>query len=114
MPPLQALVALHGLWVLALLPFVIWALRGWPPLRLRVIGHALWATGLLGLATFIGCELWSWSPSVSPERQKYIAHRILYVLGTNTDLPVIQVCLAGIALWFAAWRRKRGVRPAEK
>jgi len=108
MPPLQALVALHGLWALALLPVGVWAVRKWPPLRQRVIGHALSAVGLVALAFLTGRELLTWYPAVLPTQQKYIGPRILYVLGTNTDLPVVQVILAGIALWIAA-RRKRGV-----
>jgi hypothetical protein len=113
MPPLQALVALHGLWALAFLPFAAWAVRKGPPLRLGVVGYALSAVGLVALAILIGRELLTWYQAVLPAQQKYIAQRILYVLGTNTDLPVVQVFLAGIALWFAAWRRKRGVSMPE-
>jgi hypothetical protein len=105
MPPLQALLALHGLWTLALLPVVVWAVRMWPPLLLRVVGYGATALGLTGLAILIGYELLTWYPFVTPEQQEYFPRRILYVLVTNTDLPVVQVFLAGIVLWFAAWRR---------
>jgi hypothetical protein len=111
MPPLQALVALHGLWVLALLPFAVWAVRKWPPRRLQIIGLALCAVGLVGVGILIVQELLTWYPSVSSEQQKYIVPRILYVLGTTTDLPVMQVFLAGISLWFIARRRKRSLSP---
>jgi hypothetical protein len=113
MPPLQALVALHGLWALALLLVGVWAVRKWSPLRLRVAAFVLRAVGLLALALLIGRELLTWYPAVLPAQQKFIGQRILYVLGTNTDLPVVQVLLAGIALWIAARRRKRGVSLAE-
>jgi hypothetical protein len=101
MPPLQALVALHGLWVLAVLPLGVWAMRKWPPLRLKVVGCALTAVGLAALAVVSARELLTWLPNMPSDQQKYIGQRILYVLGTNTDLPVVQVFLAGIALWIA-------------
>jgi hypothetical protein len=106
MPPLQALVALHGLWAIFLLPFAIWAVRKWPPLRLEVAGYALSAVGLLAFAVLSGRELLTWYPAVLPSQQQYIAQRILYVLGTNTDLPTVQVLLTGIAFWFAGRRRR--------
>src|SRR5437868_4107453 len=109
MPPLQALVALHGLRALALLPVAIWAIRQWPLRRLGVVGSVLSIGGLLALAIVCGRELLSWYPSVRPEQQKYLAARLLYVLGTNPDLPLVQILLAGSALWFAAWRRRRGI-----
>ena len=112
MPPLQALVALHGLWALALLPFAVWAVRKWPTMRLEFVGCAVATLGLTGLAVLVGRELLTWYLAVTPAQQKYIAQRILYALGTNTDLPPVQVILGGIALWLAA-RRKRGVSRAE-
>src|SRR5215831_19262269 len=113
MPPLQALVALHGLWVLALLLFVAWAVPKWPLTILRLAGYAATALGVTGLAVLVGRELLTWYPAVTPAQQKYIALRILYVLGTNTDVPVVQVILAGIVLWIAARRRKRAGSPPE-
>jgi hypothetical protein len=120
MPPLQALVALHGLWVLALLTLAAWAVRSWPPRRLRVAGCALIAVGSAALAVVIGRELLTWYPAVTPAQQKYFGQRVLYVIGTNTDLPVVQVLLVGVTLWLAGRRRKRGIssvraqtRPAE-
>jgi hypothetical protein len=107
MPPLQALVALHGLWVLALLSVVVWAVQKWPPPILRLVGYAATALGVTGLAVLVGRELLTWYPAVTPTQQRYLALRILYVLGTNTDVPVVQVILAGIVLWIAARRRKR-------
>jgi len=46
MPPLQALVALHGLWVLVLVPCALWGVRKLPASRLRIIGLTLMAAGL--------------------------------------------------------------------
>jgi hypothetical protein len=109
MPPLQALAALHGLWAIALTPFTVWAVRRWPPARLRIFGYTVTALGLVGLGILVGREWLTWYRTVSPSLHKYIVQRLLYVLGTNTDLPVIQVVLAGLALWFGARIRQRNV-----
>jgi len=55
----------------------------------------------------------TWYPSMPLEERKYIGQRILYVLATSTHLPLVQIIMAGIAFWFAAQRRMRGVSPAE-
>lgn len=107
MPPLQALVALHGLWILVLLPAAIWAARKWPPLWLHLVGVVLTTVGLLVLAILGARELVHWYPAAGPAQQKYIVQRIVYVLGTTTDLPVLQVITAGVALRLAARRRAR-------
>jgi hypothetical protein len=107
MPPLQALVALHGLWVLVLLPFGVWAVRNWPPPRLRLVGYGLSVLGLAGLAILVARDLLTWYPNVAPAQQRYVVQRALYVLGTTTDLPVVQILAAGVAFGFAARRRMR-------
>ena len=113
MPPLQALVALHGLWVLALVPFVVWAAHSWQPPRLRLVGKGLSAAGLGGLAILIGRELLT-SYAAAPSAQiSYIAQRILYVLGTNTAFPVMQVVLTGAILRFVG-RKRKAVAPWDK
>jgi hypothetical protein len=110
MPPLQALVALHGLWALALCAVLVWAVWKWPTLYLVLAGCALAMLGVAGLALIIGAELWTWYPAVPPSQQKYIAQRILYALGTNTDLPALQITLTGIALLLAGRRSGAGKR----
>jgi len=101
------------MWLLGLVPCVVWGARTWQPRRLRFVGHALAGAGLIGLALLIGHELMTWYPSMPLEERKYIGQRILYVLATSTHLPLVQIIMAGIAFWFAAQRRMRGVSPAE-
>jgi hypothetical protein len=110
MPPLQALVALHGLWALVLFLFAVWAVRKWPPLYLALAGPVVTVLGLMGLLVLIKGEVLTWYVDVSPDQQKYIGQRLLFVLGTKTDLPVVQVILVGIALSFAARRHKPPVQ----
>jgi hypothetical protein len=91
----------------------LWVARTSPALRLRLAGDVLSTAGLAALVIVIGRDLLSWLPAVGPAHQKYIAQRILYVLGTNTDLPVVQVIVAGVALQWTARRRKRAAARAE-
>jgi len=64
----------------------------------------------MGLLVLIKAELLTWYMDVSPAQQKYIGQRLLFVLGTKTDIPLVQVILVGIALSFAARRHKPRVQ----
>jgi hypothetical protein len=99
MPPLQALVALHGLWFLVLLPPAVWAARRWPAPRLRVVGSTLVAIGALGLVIVAAREAVTWLPSLPDDQACYFPHRVAYVVATLTDVPLTQVALAGIVCW---------------
>jgi hypothetical protein len=65
--------------------------------------------GITALAIIAGREWLAWA---NPTQQKYIAQPIVYTVGTNTDLPVLKIILAGLALWWAArrrsWKRRLG------
>ncbi len=113
MPPLQALVALHGLWALTFLPVIVAAVRKCPPRHLVFLSWITSALGLTSLALLISREWFLGHPTLDPDLRNYLPQRILYVLGTNTDAPVVQVLLAGIILLFFARRRKRRVELAE-
>jgi hypothetical protein len=104
MPPLQALAALHGIWILVLIPGLVLAWRTWQPSRLRLVGWALIVGGLLGLTVLVGHELHTWYPSVPASGQRYLVQRMLFVIATTTAVPVVQLILAGIAVLIAAWR----------
>jgi hypothetical protein len=107
---LQALAALHGLWIVLLAPGVIWAGRTWPPARLRLLGLALVLTSCLAVAVLLGLDLPVWLGSVPPEDQRFLWRRAVYLVATHTDLPFVQVCLAGTACWVAGIRRGRKQR----
>jgi hypothetical protein len=104
---LQALVALHGLWALALAPLTVWAARTWQPARLRFLGLALCLAGLTLLVVLVGPEMVSWLSTAPEQIRKYTAQRILYLLGVNVDLPILQIIVAGAACRWAARRRTR-------
>lgn len=108
MPPLQALAALHGFWLLLLLPPGMWAACCWSPLRLRLLGSTLIAFGVLGLVVLAAREATTWLPSVPDEQARYFSHRLLFVATNLTDLPLMQLTLAGTVCWMAG--RLRGTR----
>jgi hypothetical protein len=108
MPPLQALAALHGLWLLVLLPPAVWTACRWPPPRLRLLGSTLVAIGAVGFAILAAREAATWLPTVPGEQVRYLPHRLLYVVATLTDVPLLQLTLAGTVCWVAG--RVRGVR----
>jgi hypothetical protein len=105
MPPLQALVALHGLWLLVFAALGIWIVRKWPPHRSTILGLVLFFGGLAGLASFIGYDLWKWWPTATAIQRKYVIQRALFVVGTTPDIPLIEATMTGMALWLTGrWR----------
>jgi hypothetical protein len=77
----------------------------------RLAGLVLSAAALIAFAVLLRCELLPWCQDVSPGQRRYVVQRVLFVLGTNTDLPVVQVLGAGVAMRLAARWRRRHVPP---
>ncbi|MCI0462366.1 MAG: hypothetical protein L0Z62_35895 [Gemmataceae bacterium] len=111
MPPLQALVALHGLWTLVLVPPLVWVSASWSPARLRLLGSAFTLLGVFGLAIVVGQQLLNWLPYVSAEEQRYIPQRIVWAWANATDVPAGQVLLAGVICWLTGKRRRAAWPP---
>jgi hypothetical protein len=107
MPPLQALVALHGLWFLAFAGFARWIASKWPPERVKLLGIAFCVMGLAGLVGLVGHDVLSWYQGGSSIYRKYMFQRALFVVGTTPDIPVIQTMVTGMALWVLARRSSR-------
>ncbi|SRR5216683_1292438 len=108
MGPLHALLALHGLWILLIVPLTFLLIRISPPIKLLPLGIVLTTIGLLGLGIVAGREMMTWWPTVAAADRIYIGHRVLFVLFADLDeVPILQVTLAGIACWLAASRRLR-------
>jgi hypothetical protein len=111
MPPLQALLALHGLWLLVFIPSALWASFRWPARRVKSIGSLLIVVGLAGLAWFIGRESQDWYRNVPQEYRQYFVQRVAFVLGTTADVPVVQVLSSGVLMEIIAWWRGRKAVP---
>jgi hypothetical protein len=106
MPPLPALLALHGLWLLLIVPLALLAIRRCSPQRLRLLGTVLTVMGLIGLGILAGQEAVKWLPSVPEDDRPYLFHRVLFVLfAERTDVPLLSATLAGAVCWFVGRRR---------
>jgi hypothetical protein len=108
LPPLQALAAMHLFWGLLLLPLVVWGLAKGQPGQLRFVGGLLVLASGLGIVVVAGWDLWSWLPAMPPELRGYWARRALYTVVTLSDVPLVQVLLAGAVCWSAGLRRAHG------
>jgi hypothetical protein len=106
MPPLQALAALHGFWLMLFVPPFAWLCSRLPPRRLRETGLFTFWLGTSGLAAVALSGLLTWHASAD-EIRAYAWQRMLYVIITKTDVPSGQLALVGGSLWFAGRRRER-------
>jgi hypothetical protein len=107
-PPVQALAALHGFWIMVAGAAVVLALQRLTSKQLRLLGLAATVTGLVGLLGFIGWDLTSWLGMAPPDFRRYSFQRILFTIGTNTDVPLVQVAAAGAVCWIVGiFRRER-------
>jgi len=106
-PPLQALAAMHAFWAVTLVPLTAWALPLLSPRNLRVVGAFVVGLGLGVLGIVVVRELVVWLPSVPPEFQRYFPQRLLFVVATTSDVPVVQAMVAGAVCWAVGRRRRR-------
>ena len=106
-PPVQALLAMHALWVLLLAPPVVWAAWRLPARRLRFAGKLLLALSLAVLLGVVGHEYTQWYQHTPEEFRKYFPHRVGYAVATLSDVPAVQGVIAGAAL-LVIGRRKDG------
>ncbi|RUL87955.1 hypothetical protein [Tautonia sociabilis] len=110
LPPLQALAAVHGFWALALAPPVIWTARTLPPGRLRGLGTSLVAFGALALGILVGRELLTLPPGAATELRQYLPQRAVFAVAMLTDVPLVQIVVAG-AICRGVGRRRGGRIP---
>jgi hypothetical protein len=107
MPRLQALVALHGFWMMLLVLPTAWLLVRASPIALRVTGAAVFWGGILGLTVVAGRGLVNWLLTSWESSWQFAGHRLLYVAATETDLPFGQIALAGAVCLLVGRRRMR-------
>ncbi|MBI1914082.1 MAG: hypothetical protein HYS12_05005 [Planctomycetes bacterium] len=107
-PLMQVLAAMHLFWGLVLVPPVAWGTARLPPRRLRWTGALLLALGVVGIGLVVARDVLVWLPSVAPRyRDPYILpRRTFYSLATLSDVPLVQVALAGTVCWFLGKRRE--------
>lgn len=109
-PPLQALAAMHLLWVLALVP-VVWVLALWQPRWLRSSGWGTIALAVVAATAVAGWDLSGWLAAASPEYRGDWPKRAAYTLATLSDVPFAQMFLAGLACVVLGRRPNRRTNP---
>src|SRR5262249_13386474 len=88
-----------------LVPPTALAINHLSPPRLQLLGETATAVALFGILA-IGChEMFGWYFAVSEELRRYIGQRILFVLGTNPQFPIVPVLGAGITCWLMGRKR---------
>src|SRR5579871_1596977 len=107
LPPVQALAAMHLLWCVLLFPVVVWMMRNLSFRLLRSLGLTLMAASGLAMVCLVGSDLPQWLAMVPPPLQGYWGRRILAVLAVHTDLPLVQLFLAGGVCWLKGRLAKR-------
>ncbi len=90
------------------MPPVALAVRLWPARRLRRAGLLLVAAGIMSLVAVVAYDAITWLPEVPSEDRRYLGQRVLYELAMATELPVLQVTLAGVVCWWAGRRKGFG------
>lgn len=110
LPPLQALAAYHGFWLVLLsLPAGL-ACRFLVPSALKKLGLLLVVCGVLGLAGIAIRQYFSWLPYNAIWRTQYCVQRYLYEVATLVDVPVVQGILSGVTcLLIARLRKSAGI-----
>lgn len=99
MPPLQALAALHGFWLMMLLPPAFWLRQHANATQHRWARWTFWGLGLAGLLGIVGHTVAIWVPEAPSDRQPYLLHRVVFVLVTLAIVPILPVTAAGFVCW---------------
>lgn len=99
-PPTNALIALHGAWSVVLWPtLAVVANRFWTSKTfVRRLGIFCVIFGVLGITSISLWQLFYWWPQQSEFTRGFLLHRCGFAIVTTTDVPVVEVLLAGIGL----------------
>ena len=108
LPPAQALLSLHLLWLVVLAPPAFVMARHRPGRLTKRVGVLLTFTGLLAITAVVAGGLTDWGFSTSdPNYGPYAIRRALYALVTRTEIPAFQMFLTGLTVVIAARRQTR-------
>ena len=108
-PPLQALAALHLFWCVVI-GAVVWGIREWKPLFLRPLGMCLLIGAAATTIAIVGIDLILWYRGVSDVFQHLWPKRVVYIIATSSDVPLLQSLVAGIVC-IVLGRRKKIAHP---
>ena len=98
LPPLQAVAAMHGFWILVVVPPSAWAIRAAQPRTLRAIGWSLTTLGIGGIGIVLAWESWTWTHRYGAGWADHLPQRLLAATITTTDVPLLQCLAVGVVL----------------
>ena len=108
-PPLPALLACHGFWLVLMGPPAVVAAWRLPSKWVWRLGFGLASAGLCGLVAVAAWEAATWLPQASSWQRQYIGQRYLFALITFVDAPIVQSLAIGTGLCLM---RRSGDRPS--
>jgi hypothetical protein len=97
-PPLSALLACHGFWLVLMAPVAATAVLYLPVKWVWRLGIVLAGAGFLGLAAVAAWEAATWLPQASDWQRHYIGQRYLFSVATLVDVPIVQSLMLGTIL----------------
>ena len=96
-PPLNALIACHGFWIVLLLPPTVMLLRRGPARTVHAVGLVSTSIGIATLSVIAIWEWTHWYAIASDWQRGYLVQRYLFSIVTLVDVPVIEITLLGLA-----------------
>jgi hypothetical protein len=105
LPPLQALAAGHAFWIVLLGPITAFVGKTAPPHWSRLSGMLAVVAGVGGLAIVVGDTWINWCAHVPPGQRIHAGRRIVFVVASWVDFPMLQLLGAGVCLLGMAQHR---------
>lgn len=102
-PPVSALLACHGFWLVLIGPPTFFAGRRLSGPLLQDFGLGLILAGVCGLISVGAWEAATWLPHATDFQKQHLIQRYLFALVTQVDIPIIPVLLAGVWLGLAGY-----------
>ena len=88
-------------------PALVLVFRRLTPKQLGLLGLAVTSAGVVGLLVFVVQDLARWLSAAPPDFRRYSFQRILFAIGTNPDVPLVQVAAAGAVCWIVGMLRHK-------
>jgi len=104
-PRLQALVACHGFWLVLLVPAAIVLNASLPARHVQLIGILLAGLGAVAVVLVVVIQGLTWLPEA--QRPLYFGQRVLFMIATTIEIPMLQFFFTGLLLRQLAKLRDR-------
>jgi len=109
LPPLGALIAYHGFCLMLAVPPVWLLFQKCTPSKLAFAGKGFTLLAILGMVAISTHEALTWLGAVPAEYRQFFLRRVLFVIATNPEIPVIPLLLAGATCWSGSRLKRRRI-----